>query len=126
MALSAQFQSQSAMNTPIQDSSEYAPPPLIVTFEDMARGLHFQGVEMVFILGLPDSPATYLHLAGRTGRQPVLNGTVVTFCPGNSHVRLRSWSDRLGGVHFSSLELNGLEELRADVAQQNGRKGVYS
>ena len=31
----------------------------------MARGLHFEGVEMVFILGLPDSPATYLHLAGR-------------------------------------------------------------
>ena len=62
-----------------------ASAPLLVTFEDMARGLHFDAVEAVFILGLPDSPATYLHLAGRTGRQPVLDGQVITLCPRGGH-----------------------------------------
>ncbi len=107
-ALSERFKRQAASAEAEDDDT---PPPLVVTFEDMARGLHFEGVEMVFILGLPDSPATYLHLAGRTGRQPVNRGTVVTFCAGNSHVRLCSWSERLGGVAFESLELAGLDSL---------------
>lgn len=77
--------------------------PLLVTFEDMARGLHFDAVEAVFIVGLPDSPATYLHLAGRTGRQPVLKGTVVTICPGQSHEQLLGWANRLGGIAIQPL-----------------------
>uniref|UniRef100_A0A7S4BGH9 ATP-dependent RNA helicase n=1 Tax=Chrysotila carterae TaxID=13221 RepID=A0A7S4BGH9_CHRCT len=84
--------------------------PLLITFEDMARGLHFDGVEVVFILGLPDSPSTYLHLAGRTGRQPVLNGTVVTICPGKSHTQLCGWSERLGKLAFTELNIAGLRE----------------
>ena len=71
----------------------------------MARGLHFDAVDAVFILGMPDSPATYLHLAGRTGRQPVLKGTVVTICPGKAHEQLLGWSKRLGGIRFQHLEL---------------------
>ena len=78
--------------------------PLLITFEDMARGLHFDAVDAVFILGMPDSPATYLHLAGRTGRQPVLEGTVVTICPGSSHEQLVGWGTRLGGIDFELLE----------------------
>jgi superfamily II DNA/RNA helicase len=84
--------------------------PLLVTFEDMARGLHFDGVEAVFILGMPDSPATYLHLAGRTGRQPVLEGTVVTICPGKSHQQLAGWATRLGGIRFRELPLGAEDE----------------
>ena len=84
--------------------------PLIVTFEDMARGLHFDGVENVFILGMPDSPATYLHLAGRTGRHggpagAVIDGTVVTICPSKGFVQLQGWAQRLGGIEFTELEL---------------------
>jgi len=52
--------------------------PLLITFEENARGIHFDAVEVVFIMGMPSNPSTYLHLAGRTGRQPVLDGTVVT------------------------------------------------
>ena len=81
--------------------------PLLITFEDMARGLHFEAVETVFILGMPDSPATYLHLAGRTGRQG-RKGSVVTVCPGAAFEQLLSWSQRLGGIRF--------EELAADEA----------
>lgn len=99
-----------AVDEPAADAGQPAEAPLVVTFEDMARGLHFDGVETVYILGLPDSPATYLHLAGRTGRQPVLSGTVVTLCPGNSHQQLTSWAQRLGGVEFERIELDGLEE----------------
>ena len=84
-----------------------ASAPLLVTFEDMARGLHFDAVEAVFILGLPDSPATYLHLAGRTGRQPVLDGQVITLCPRGGHTQLLGWSERLGGVEFQELRLDG-------------------
>jgi superfamily II DNA/RNA helicase len=88
-----------------------AESPLVVTFEDMARGLHFDGVEVVYILGLPDSPATYLHLAGRTGRQPVLNGTVLTICSGNAHTQLCGWASRLGeGVVFEEVRLEGMAE----------------
>ncbi|KAG8462562.1 hypothetical protein KFE25_010387 [Diacronema lutheri] len=78
--------------------------PLLVTFEDNARGLHFDAVDVVFILGQPSNPATYLHLAGRTGRQPVLEGTVVTVCTRRSARELDSWSSQLGGVAFDELE----------------------
>lgn len=91
--------------------------PLLITFEDMARGLHFDAVDAVFILGMPDSPATYLHLAGRTGRQPVLEGTVVTICPGSSHEQLVGWGTRLGGIDFELLET---EDDGADPAPDAG------
>ena len=60
-------------------------------------------VDVVIIVGMPDSPATYLHLAGRTGRQPVLEGTVVTICAGQSHEVLLGWRKRLGGIDIRPL-----------------------
>ena len=71
-----------------------AAAPMLVTFEDMARGLHFAGVSHVFILGMPDSPATYLHLAGRCGRHGgtdggVVDGTVTTPLEAMVEVRVR-------------------------------------
>ena len=56
-------------------------------------------IPAVGILGLPDSPAMYLHLAGRTGRQPVLKGEVVIICPGKSHESLLGWANWLAGWH---------------------------
>ena len=94
-------------------------PPLLVTFEDMARGLHFDAVDAVFIVGMPDSPATYLHLAGRTGRQPVLEGTVVTICPGASHEQLLGWSNRLGGIDIKAL---AMEQDDAEPLEGGGAK----
>lgn len=97
--------------------------PLIITFEDMARGLHFDAVDAVFILGIPDSPATYLHLAGRTGRQPVLEGSVVTICPGKSHEQLLGWSTRLGGIKFEPLQLGDAGNDAAEDAVDPARGG---
>ncbi|KAJ1637842.1 hypothetical protein T492DRAFT_269830 [Pavlovales sp. CCMP2436] len=77
--------------------------PLLITFEENARGIHFDAVEVVFIMGMPSNPSTYLHLAGRTGRQPVLDGTVVTVCTRKAARELDSWSNQLGGVIFSEL-----------------------
>jgi superfamily II DNA/RNA helicase len=87
--------------------------PLLITFEDMARGLHFEAVETVFILGMPDSPATYLHLAGRTGRQG-RKGSVVTVCPGAAFEQLLSWSQRLGGIRFEELAADEVADEAAD------------
>ena len=39
-------------------AEESTSPPLLVTFEDMARGLHFDAVETVFILVAPPRPAS--------------------------------------------------------------------
>ena len=97
--------------------------PLLITFEDMARGLHFDAVDAVFILGMPDSPATYLHLAGRTGRAG-LDGTVVTLCPGRSHEQLVGWSRRLGDLEFEELAIGEEDEAtRPAVVQSEGDEG---
>ena len=100
--------------------------PLLVTFEDMARGLHFDAVDAVFIVGMPDSPATYLHLAGRTGRQPVLEGTVVTICPGSSHEVLQGWSTRLGGIDIEQLELSERAVDEASMVEVEEKVAVES
>eukprot|EP00466_Bigelowiella_natans_P010866 jgi/Bigna1/76316/fgenesh1_pg.40_\ len=78
--------------------------PVIVTFEAMARGLHFDAVETVFIVGRPANHKMYLHLAGRTGRYPVLEGNVVTICTKGDSDHLRSWKRQLGGIEFKLLE----------------------
>lgn len=44
------------------------PTPLWVATEFSARGMDIPDVSHVFILGRPASPASYLHMAGRTGR----------------------------------------------------------
>ena len=80
--------------------------PVYVTFEDSARGLHFDGVDAVFTVGLPASAASYLHLAGRTGRRlggEGKPGTVVTVLPPKAVSILESWSSQLGEVAFAPV-----------------------
>ena len=83
-----------------------AAAPVFVTFEDSARGLHFDGVDAVFSVGLPATPASYLHVAGRTGRRlggETRPGTVVTVLPPKAVPILESWSNQLGDVAFDEL-----------------------
>ncbi len=40
----------------------------LIASDVAARGLHFQGVETVFHLDIPEEPEVYLHRAGRCGR----------------------------------------------------------
>ena len=41
---------------------------LLVTGEDSVRGLHLDGLDCVIVLGRPNGPDEYTHIAGRTGR----------------------------------------------------------
>lgn len=85
-------------------------PPVLVTFEGSARGLHFDGVDAVYVVGRPASAASYLHLAGRVGRSSaddgsvvIRPGTIVSLCTVGSAKELEKWTKQVGG--------NGLEEL---------------
>lgn len=49
--------------------------PVLVTSEESVRGLDLDSVQAVFVLGMPKSAASYLHMAGRTGRLPFPVGT---------------------------------------------------
>ena len=66
----------------------------------------------------------YLHLAGRTGRQPVLEGTVVTICPGQSHEVLLGWRTRLGGIAIRQLPLAGAGGEEARPEHEGSGAGV--
>lgn len=90
----------------LADNVAHKDAPVLVTFEASARGLHFDAVDLVLVVGLPSTPGNYLHLAGRTGRRlgdDVVSGTVVTLCPPKALPVLKSWSKQLGGVSFSPL-----------------------
>ncbi|KAG0374260.1 hypothetical protein BGX24_010634 [Mortierella sp. AD032] len=50
---------------------------IYLAHENNARGLDLPGLSHVFIVGLPSSPSSYLHMAGRTGRMGQ-KGEVVT------------------------------------------------
>jgi len=89
------------------DSSEVELPQCLVTFEGTARGLHFDNVDYVFVVGRPTSAASYLHLAGRVGRATgdatrsgqqveIRPGTVVSFCSKGRLGELEKWTNQVG------------------------------
>ena len=94
-------------------------PPVLVTFEGSARGLHFDGVDIVFVVGRPTSAASYLHLAGRVGRAmstdgsttesngevEVRPGTVVSFCSKGRVKELQKWTAQVGATGLEEIEL---------------------
>lgn len=41
---------------------------LLIATDIAARGLHFEGVNAIFHISIPENPNDYLHRAGRTGR----------------------------------------------------------
>ena len=94
------------------DHSEEAPLPFLVTFEGSARGLHFDAVDAVFVVGRPASASSYLHLAGRVGRAvavahgQIINcpGTVVSLCTKGQAVELEKWTRQLGGTGVEELQ----------------------
>lgn len=101
-----------------QDDNEVELPPVLVTFEGSARGLHFDGVDMVFVVGRPTSAASYLHLAGRVGRAmsadvtsegteevEIRPGTVVSFCSKGRVTELEKWKNQVGATELEEIEL---------------------
>lgn len=85
----------------------------LVTFEGSARGLHFDNVDVVFVVGRPTSAASYLHLAGRVGRSSADNGSilvrpgkVVSFCTKGSSKELEKWVKQTGGKSLEELSIS--------------------
>jgi len=102
-----------------KDTNEVELPPVLVTFEGSARGLHFDGVDVVFVVGRPTSAMSYLHLAGRIGRAmsdtstteestpgevEIRPGTIVSFCSKGRLTEMEKWTNQVGAT-------NGLEEI---------------
>jgi superfamily II DNA/RNA helicase len=83
-------------------------PPILVTFEEAARGLHLEGIDCVYVVGRPASAASYLHVAGRVGRSaPSANGevvvrpgTVVSICTKGSAKELAKWTKQVGAAQL--------------------------
>jgi len=72
--------------------------PIIIGFEGLARGIHFDGLKTVYIVGTPRTPQAYMHMAGRVGRlgQKGEAGKVVSIVPEKSPKQLDSWARKVG------------------------------
>jgi len=78
-----------------------ATSPILVGFEGVGRGLHFEGAETAYILGLPRKPSIYMHLAGRVGRLGQRGGKVISVVPLRGAKVLQAWQAQIGpGVRF--------------------------
>ncbi|KAF9339893.1 hypothetical protein BGZ91_004347 [Linnemannia elongata] len=69
--------SASALTTTATATMKKRSTGIYIAHEENARGLDLPGLSHVFIVGLPSSPSSYLHMAGRTGRMGE-RGEVVT------------------------------------------------
>lgn len=101
------------------EENEVDLPQLLVTFEGSARGLHFDGVDVVFVVGRPTSAASYLHLSGRVGRSmaadsnsvsrseevEVRPGTIISFCSKGRVTELEKWTNQIGGTSLQELQI---------------------
>ena len=83
--------------------------PVLVGYEGIGRGLHFDGIETVYVVGLPQKVKNYLHLAGRVGRLGQKAGKVVSILPKAGQKVLRAWQSKIGpGVRFEEEKVKRL------------------
>ncbi|CAL1154337.1 unnamed protein product [Cladocopium goreaui] len=87
--------------------------PVLIGFEGLGRGIHFDGVDTVYILGLPQKPKAYLHYAGRVGRLGQKAGKVVSIIPAAGENVLNGWSSKIGpGVQFREEKIQRILSSR--------------
>jgi len=97
--------------------------PVMVGFEGLGRGIHFDGVDTVYIVGLPQKPLKYMHLAGRVGRLGHAGGKVVSIVPKRSVKVLDAWANQIGpGVRF---EAEAVDRYRSAAAVTPARPVGY-
>ncbi len=88
--------------------------PILIASHAGARGLHFEGIDYVFIIGRPNDPDEYTHLAGRTGRLG-RHGVVVSILSYRDKKRLQSWATQLQ-ITFEQLNEAMMEKGNALAA----------
>lgn len=86
-------------------STEY----LLVTGEDSVRGLHLDGLDLVFVIGRPNTPDEYVHIAGRTGRAGK-SGKVINIVGTGKAGSLLTWEHMLG-LQFQELTVDSLQDF---------------
>eukprot|EP00931_Biecheleriopsis_adriatica_P086237 TRINITY_DN60949_c0_g1_i1.p1 TRINITY_DN60949_c0_g1~~TRINITY_DN60949_c0_g1_i1.p1 ORF type:complete len:883 (-),score=151.39 TRINITY_DN60949_c0_g1_i1:20-2668(-) len=92
-----------------------ATTPIVVGFEGIGRGIHFDGIETVYIVGLPQKFKAYAHYAGRVGRLGQPAGKVVSIIPKRSSKVLDTWAKKIGpGV---TMEPEQIRRLRSAPVQ---------
>lgn len=79
---------------------------LLVTGEDSVRGLHLDGLDMVIVIGRPNGPDEYTHIAGRTGRAG-RTGQVLNIVAAGAAKSLASWESMLD-VRFEPIQVDTL------------------
>lgn len=79
--------SQGARNRALAQFKSKKPPVLIAT-DIAARGLDINSVTHVVNFDLPETPETYVHRIGRTGRAGA-EGIAISFCAGDEHGLLK-------------------------------------
>eukprot|EP00929_Paragymnodinium_shiwhaense_P114621 TRINITY_DN83071_c0_g1_i1.p1 TRINITY_DN83071_c0_g1~~TRINITY_DN83071_c0_g1_i1.p1 ORF type:complete len:938 (+),score=194.47 TRINITY_DN83071_c0_g1_i1:41-2815(+) len=97
--------------------------PILVGYEAMGRGIHFDGIDTVFMVGLPRKPAVYLHLAGRVGRLGQKSGKVVSVVSKRGAKVLRSWQNQIGpGVKFRQEHISRFRSRDPDEKSNRERQ----
>jgi hypothetical protein len=91
------------------DSTEVGEGYLLVTGEDTVRGLHLDGLDVVIVVGRPNGPDEYTHIAGRTGRAG-RSGKVINIVGPDSASGIKSWEKMLG-VDFSQIDLSDIKQM---------------
>ncbi len=87
-------QQQNAAVSERRNEQEDGEHPILIASQASARGLHFEDIDYVFILGRPKTPNEYAHLAGRTGRLG-RHGVVVSIVSYREKKSLQSWATQL-------------------------------
>jgi hypothetical protein len=75
---------------------------IYVTGEDTVRGLHLDGLDVVLVIGRPNGPDEYCHIAGRTGRAG-MPGKVINIVSKENAQKLSSW-ERMLECEFITLK----------------------
>lgn len=92
-----------------KDASKNNDGYLFVTGEDTIRGLHLDGLDFVLVVGRPNGPDEYTHVAGRTGRAG-RKGRVINILSKGDSSSLISW-ERMLGVKFARLTPDDVASL---------------